>query len=38
MPASVLTSVAFNEQAMMMMDVSIKATGGGATALVEVAC
>ena len=37
-PASVITNVAFNEQAMMMMDVSIKATGGGATALVEVAC
>jgi hypothetical protein len=38
MPASVLTSVAFNEQAMMMMDVSVKATGGGSTALVEVSC
>ena len=38
MPASVLTNVAFNEQAMMMMDVSIKASGGGSTALVEVAC
>ena len=38
MPASVITNVAFNEQAMMMMDVSIKATGGGSTALVEVAC
>ena len=37
-PASVITSVAFNEQAMMMMDVSVKATGGGSTALVEVAC
>ena len=37
-PASVITNVAFNEQAMMMMDVSIKATGGGSTALVEVAC
>tara|TARA_R100000781_G_scaffold4853_1_gene5737 strand:- start:19 stop:612 length:594 start_codon:yes stop_codon:yes gene_type:complete len=37
-PASVMTNVAFNEQAMMMMDVSIKATGGGSTALVEVAC
>jgi hypothetical protein len=41
MPASVLTNVAFNEQAMMMMDVSIKAGGAGVgsgTALVEVAC
>jgi len=38
MPASVMTNVAFNEQAMMMLDVSIKATGGGSTALVEVAC
>lgn len=37
-PASVITSVAFNEQAMMMMDVSVKATGGGSTALVEVSC
>ena len=37
-PASVITNVAFNEQAMMMMDVSVKATGGGSTALVEVAC
>jgi hypothetical protein len=37
-PASVITNVSFNEQAMMMMDVSIKATGGGSTALVEVAC
>ena len=41
MPASVLTNVAFNEQAMMMMDVSVKAVGAGvgsSTALVEVAC
>ena len=38
MPASVITNVAFNEQAMMMLDISIKATGGGSTALVEVAC
>ena len=38
MPASVITNVAFNEQAMMMMDVSVKATGGGSTALVEVSC
>ena len=41
MPNSVLTNVAFNEQAMMMLDVSIKAVGAGAdtsTALVEVAC
>ena len=41
MPASVMTNVAFNEQAMMMMDVSIKAVGAGvgsSTALVEVAC
>ena len=37
-PASVITNVAFNEQAMMMMDVSVKATGGGSTALVEVSC
>ena len=37
-PASVITNVSFNEQAMMMMDVSVKATGGGSTALVEVAC
>ena len=41
MPSSVLTNVAFNEQAMMMLDVSMKAVGAGAsssTALVEVAC
>ena len=41
MPASVMTNVAFNEQAMMMMDVSVKAIGAGvasSTALVEVAC
>lgn len=41
MPASVITNVAFNEQAMMMMDVSVKAVGAGvgsSTALVEVAC
>ena len=41
MAASVLTNVAFNEQAMMMMDVSVKAVGAGvgsSTALVEVAC
>ena len=41
MAASVMTNVAFNEQAMMMMDVSIKAVGAGvgsSTALVEVAC
>jgi hypothetical protein len=38
MPASVITNVSFNEQAMMMLDVSLKATGGGSTALVEVAC
>ena len=41
MPASVLTNVAFNEQAMMMLDVSVKAVGAGvgsSTALVEVAC
>ena len=37
-PASVITNVSFNEQAMMMMDVSVKATGGGSTALVEVSC
>ena len=40
-PASVMTNVAFNEQAMMMMDVSVKAIGAGvgsSTALVEVAC
>ena len=40
-PASVMTNVAFNEQAMMMMDVSLKAIGAGvgsSTALVEVAC
>ena len=40
-PASVITNVAFNEQAMMMMDVSVKAIGAGvgsSTALVEVAC
>lgn len=41
MPSSILTNVAFNEQAMMMLDVSIKALGAGtgsSTALVEVAC
>ena len=41
MPASVMTNVAFNEQAMMMVDVSAKAVGAGvgsSTALVEVAC
>ena len=41
MPASVMTNVAFNEQAMMMMDLSVKAIGAGvasSTALVEVAC
>ena len=41
MPASVMTNVAFNEQAMMMLDVSVKAIGAGvgsSTALVEVAC
>jgi hypothetical protein len=41
MPASVMTNVAFNEQAMMMMDISVKAVGAGvgsSTALVEVAC
>ena len=40
-PASVMTNVAFNEQAMMMMDLSVKAIGAGvasSTALVEVAC
>ena len=39
--ASVLTNVAFNEQAMMMMDLSVKAIGSGvasSTPLVEVAC
>ena len=41
MPASVMTNVAYNEQAMMMLDVSVKAIGSGvasSTALVEVAC
>ena len=41
MPSSIMTNVAFNEQAMMMLDVSIKAVGAGtgsSTALVEVAC
>ena len=41
MPLSVFTNVAFNEQTMMMLDVSIKAVGSGvgsSTALVEVAC
>ena len=38
MPKSVLTNVAFNEQAMMMLDVSLKAVGSGSVALVEVAC
>ena len=40
-PASVITSVAYNPQTMMMMDVSVKAVGAGvgsSTALVEVAC
>ena len=37
-PKSVLTNVAFNEQAMMMLDVSLKAVGSGSVALVEVAC
>ena len=41
MPSSVITSVAFSEQAAMMLDVSVKAVGAGvgsSTALVEVAC
>ena len=41
MPKSVITSVAFSEQAAMMLDVSVKAVGAGvgsSTALVEVAC
>ena len=41
MPSSIITNVAFNEQAMMMLDVSVKALGAGvgsSTALVEVAC
>ena len=41
MPASVLTSVAFNEGDIMMLDLSVKAVGSGvgsSTALVEVAC
>ena len=41
MPASVLTSVSFNEGDIMMLDLSVKALGAGvgsATALVEVAC
>jgi len=41
MPASVLTSVAFNEGDIMMLDLSVKALGAGvgsSTALVEVAC
>lgn len=40
-PASVMTSVAFSEQAAMMLDVSIKAIGAGvgsSNPLVEVAC
>ena len=40
-PASVLTSVAFNEGDIMMLDLSVKAVGSGigsSTALVEVAC
>ena len=41
MPASVLTSVGFNEGDVMMLDLSVKALGSGiasSTALVEVAC
>jgi len=41
MPASVLTSVGFNEGDVMMLDLSVKAVGSGvasSTALVEVAC
>ena len=41
MPASVLTSVSFNEGDVMMLDLSFKAVGSGvasSTALVEVAC
>ena len=41
MPASVLTSVGFNEGDVMMLDLSVKAVGSGvasSTALVEVSC